>query len=89
VSNKGVETTQKPLQHEKINNNVVHFILECFGQNIIAFYNSYFATLKIKIVFSNDLTSGTTWQNCNGATAKKKINFSATDYNRFKHYKDN
>jgi hypothetical protein len=30
VTNKGVETTQKPLQHEK-NNNVVHFILECFG----------------------------------------------------------
>jgi hypothetical protein len=69
--NKGVETTQKPLQHEKINNNVVHFILECFGQNIIAFdiiaTSRYF---KI-IVFSNDLTSGTTWQNCNGATAKK------------------
>jgi hypothetical protein len=45
VSNKGVETTQKPLQHEKINNNVVHFILECFGPNIIAFDYSYFKNL--------------------------------------------
>jgi hypothetical protein len=51
---------------------IIHFILECFGQNIIAFDIIATATLKFKkIVFSNDLTSGTTWQNCNGATAKK------------------
>jgi hypothetical protein len=59
VSNKGVETTQKPLQHEKINNNVVHFILECFGPNIIAFdiiaTSRYFKNLKNSILKRFDL----------------------------------
>jgi hypothetical protein len=55
---------------------IMSFILylNALDQNIIAFdIIATRATLKFKkIVFSNDLTSGTTWQNCNGATAKKK-----------------
>jgi hypothetical protein len=55
--------------------------LNALDQNIIAF-DITTSTLKIKkIVFSNDLTSGTTWQIIVMALLlKKKLNLS-TDYN--------